>query len=141
MKRIITALALIAGASHAADIVWDVRSNPTNAAAVVSANARPVVGELDRIHVYLPANHTGTVSVAVASPFGGAALVVATNEATVGERVFVPRVETTDEAGAAALSLTNTGHRLVLSGETLTATISDVSSSNVIIRFRAVVKD
>jgi opacity protein-like surface antigen len=138
--RISILAALLAASTYASDIVWDVTSG-TNAAASVTANARPVRGALDRIHVYVPAGSTGTVSVIAVSPFGGESVTLASNVATVGERVFVPRIAPTTAAGASAISVTNSGERFVLSGETLRAAISDVSGTNITIRFRAVIKD
>jgi hypothetical protein len=131
---------LTVSAASAADIVWDVTSG-TNAATAVLGDARAVRGELDRIHVYVPANHTGTVSVVAVSPYGGQSVTIASNAATVGERVFIPRISPTTPAGASAVSVTNSGERLVLSGETLRASISDVSRTNITIRFRAVIHD
>jgi len=140
MKRIITALALIAATAQA-EIVWTVQSNPTNAATAVTGSARAFRGELDRIHVYVPANHTGTVTVVMVDPYGGPSSLVATNADTVAHHVFVPRTTPTLTAGAAGLNVTNTGERITFSGESLLATISDVSNTNIIIRFRAVLKD
>jgi len=139
MKRVlISALVAVACSSYASDVVWDVTSNPTNAALAVSGSARPFVGQLDSVHVYVPVGLTGTVSVAINTPYGGPDVIVATKAAATGYTVFVPRVTATTTAGAAGLTVTNAGHRAVMAGESITATISAVSDTNKTIRFRAV---
>ncbi len=139
---IIIMATLIAGVAQAS--TWDVRSHSLTSSVPVSADSRAVVGELDSVSVYFDAGVTGTVSVAIIDPYrAGQQTVVATNADTTGFRIWRPRlaaVGTTGIDGATSLSVTNAGDRIILDGETVRATISAVSDTNAVVRFRVKVK-
>ncbi len=133
-------LALLAIPARGQDVTWTVTSHSSTASLAVTGTSRAFVGELDSIHVYLPAATTATVSVAVAQPYGGPSTVIATNTIDSTYRVFAPRYVLTDVDGVAALTITNAGERIVMAGESLTATIDTVSTTNRPVLFRAVFK-
>jgi hypothetical protein len=75
------------------------------------------------------------VIVAVDS-IGTRELVLGTNSAVVGFNGWRPRLaKTTDVAGDSALVVTNEGDRLLVSGETIKATVLS-SATNQLVRFR-----
>ena len=134
--NMLAALALLALPAFAADQNWYVRSDVTNAALATSANASGFVGYLDEVSCYIPTGPTCTVVIVAVDSIGTRELVLATNAATVGFNVWRPRLANTpDVTGDTALVVTNNGDRLLVSGETIKATVVS-SASNQLVRFR-----
>lgn len=141
-KAYLLVIALLPLLSLAGENVWEVKSHSLTSSTPVTTSARLFTGELDAIHVYLPAGVTSTVQVAAVDPYQSTrTLLLATNAATVSYRVFHPReVMSGSTTGMTARVAGATGDRFALQGETLRATISDSSTTNALIRFRAIFK-
>lgn len=134
-----TLLAMGVSGVFASDQLLTVTTTATNAATAVSATAKGFTGEIDEIAVMTSAGVTGNVSIAVAYPYGGPTLVLATN--TVENTpflVFRPRIMEVGVAGATSLTVTNEvgGDKFLVAGEAITATVDGGNITNSAFKVR-----
>jgi len=129
----VVGLALVASASEA--VMWTITTG-TNAAAAVTKQANPFVGEIDSIAVYTDAGVTGEVAVVATDPYSGAALVLGTNAAVTGYVVWTPRMAEADVGGSTVRVVTNTptADRFFAFGESVSATVRGASATNATFR-------
>jgi len=150
MRKLLTicacAVALAATApARAGEVTWQLTSNLTNAGERVQGTAPRVVGEIEAVHVHIPAGVTvGSIMLEVVYPYAnGPRLVIGTNDALTSYHAFSPRVVISDAAGGstAGYVVTNDGGGLILmAGETLTASMALVSTTNAPVLLRCVTR-
>lgn len=121
----------------ASDQLLTVKTTATNAATSVSATANGFVGEIDEISVITSAGVTGNVSIAAGYPYGGPAVVLATNTVT-QFHVFRPRVMGVGVAGSTSVVITNQvgGDKFEVDGESITATVFNGNSTSATFKVR-----
>jgi hypothetical protein len=131
------AILLAASGAVAGGAVWQIPATVSTAAVDRVASSPGFIGTLEEVEMYGASDATGVVTLAVVDPYSGAAVTVATNAAlTSGKKVWRPRIVPPAVTGATALSITNSGDALYLDGETVRATLSGVTGTNKVLRFR-----
>ena len=134
---LIVCAVLACAAASAKEAVWAIPATVTTSAVTRTSDCQAFVGDLDEVTLYGATSATGTISIALVDPYNSSTLVIATNAAlTTGKKVWRPRIAAPVVAGASALTVTNSGDRFYVSGETLRASLAGVTGTNAVIRFR-----
>jgi hypothetical protein len=137
-KLAITLVVMLASTVLAGDTVWQLPATVTTSAVNRVADCQAFVGELDEVTIYGAAGATGTLTLSVVDTANSTTLTIATNAAlTTAQKTWRPRLVAPAVTGVAALTVTNSGDRILVSGETLRATLAGVTGTNAVIRFRA----
>ena len=142
LTTIIYSACIAAACASAGEVVMWTVTTGTNAAAAVTKQANPFIGEVDSIAVSTAVGVTGAVAVVATDPYTGNALVLATNAAVTGYMVWTPRMAEADVGGSTARLVTNSPSadcfRAV--GERFSASVADASATGAVFRVRIAVK-
>ena len=132
------AVLLIAAISaRAGEQNWLVAGHVTTGTVSTTANCPMFDGYIDELICYAPANVTGTVAIVMVDPVKATEWVLATNAAVLTAHYWRPRVMApANFEGSTSLTVTNSGDRIPVHGETIKARISTGGHTNQTLMFK-----